>query len=233
MRSQVGFLMAVLLAAPLGAAAQARTFTAGSAERQYLLHVPQGAKPDAPLLIVLHGRGASPDGLFVAWRPLSEKHRFVLVAPKSADVGWRKSRDGVAVFETMLASVRSAIRFDETRIYLFGYSNGAAHALDLAMLWSERVAAVATIAGSLLPSERLEALATRKLPVLLFAAEQDTISPPAEVRQTRQTLHDSGFAVEYRELRGVGHAYGQVADEVHRRAWNFLSRHRLHSQRKK
>src|SRR5688572_16269397 len=149
--------------------------------------------------------GGTPDGLFHSWTPLADKHRFVLVAPKSAGVGFGKRNDGIPVFEALLNDVRATAVFDPERVYLFGYSNGAAHALDIGMLWSDRIAAVVSMAGSLLASERLEARAVRKIPVLLFAAERDIVEPPARVLHTLEALQRTGFPVAYRELSGVGH----------------------------
>lgn len=189
--------------------------------------MPRKAPADAPLLIVLHGMGGTPDGLFAAWKPLADKHRFVLVAPKSALAGFGKRSDGPAVFEALLSDVRASASFDARRVYLFGYSNGAAHALDIAMLAAERFAAVVSMAGSLLPSEKLETRATRKIPVLLFAAEHDPIEPPPKVLYTFEILRRASFPVQYLELPGIGHDYGSLAPALHARAWDFLQQHRL------
>ena len=217
----------MLLLFAIFASAEKRQFSAAGRERYYLLHVPRNLDPQPPLLIVLHGMGGIPDQLFEAWKPLADKHRFLLVAPKSTEIGFGKRSYGVPVFQALLADVFSAATFDPARVYLFGYSNGAAHALDIGMLWSDHVAAIVSMAGSLLPSESLEARATRKIPVLLFAAEQDTIEPPTQVRRTFDALRDRSFPVEYVELRGIGHNYGSVAYDVHVRAWDFLRSHRL------
>lgn len=191
-------------------------------ERSYLLLVPKKLKAPAPLLLLLHGRGGRPDEMMAAWKPLAEREGIVLVAPKSRDVGWRQSQDPPRLFHDLLEDVKTRTGFDDRRIYLFGYSNGAAHALDLAMLDSRTFAAVAAMAGSLDLRQKLLDKAERRVPVFLAVGSQDQVEPPQEVKATRDALQAAGFPVEYQEVGRLGHDYFAVAERVNRMAWEFL-----------
>jgi poly(3-hydroxybutyrate) depolymerase len=75
----------------------------------------------------------------------------VLVAPDSSDSnGWRIPQEGPEFLRDLLDTVTAAHDVvDRRRMYVFGHSAGAIHALDLGALESEYFAAVAAHAGVL------------------------------------------------------------------------------------
>ncbi|TVP46331.1 MAG: hypothetical protein EA350_07405 [Gemmatimonadales bacterium] len=56
-------------------------------------HVPEGAEPDAPVVIVLHGMGRNADGYRDAWVAPSDRHGFVVLVPEFTDEHYPGSRE--------------------------------------------------------------------------------------------------------------------------------------------
>lgn len=98
----------------------------------YAVHLPEGMRPkDAaglPMVLSLHGRG-EPSWLYAdknGWEGLADETReFVVVVPDSPRNVWSAERDA-DVLELIIDEVVAAYGCDRTRVYLTGFSNGAA-----------------------------------------------------------------------------------------------------------
>jgi polyhydroxybutyrate depolymerase len=84
--------------------------------------------------------------------------------------------DDVAYVRAVLDDVLARNPIDAKRIYVAGFSNGAALALRVAVDLSERIAAVAAAAGHLW---RKDVAPVRPVPLLYMIGDQDPIVPPA------------------------------------------------------
>lgn len=110
-------------------------------------YVPASAAPLArgerlPVVVFLHGSGASPE----AWRPLldepAESAGVVVIAPAPADpFGWGIAEDSATVAEAV-DRVAAEVPVDRRRIGLAGHSAGGAYALVLAYGTRDRYSAV-------------------------------------------------------------------------------------------
>ncbi len=124
----------------------------------------------APLLVFLHGLGASGKGAFdvLGLRSLGEKARIFVAAPDgSIDSKGRRfwnahpaccdfDRTGIDDVErlgALIDDVASRHPVDRSRIYLVGFSNGAFMTQRLACRLGDRIAAFASIAGASPPAE--------------------------------------------------------------------------------
>jgi len=56
-------------------------------------HVPEGAEPDAPVVVVLHGMGRNGDGYRDAWVDPANAHGFVVIVPEFTDEHYPGSRE--------------------------------------------------------------------------------------------------------------------------------------------
>lgn len=172
-------------------------------EREYLLHAPAGldrATP-RPLVIMIHGGGATAKiaatttrlsdladraGFFAAYPQAlprkSESPVTFLRNPTFWNVGSgfghaeRLRIDDVAYMRAVLDDVLARYPIDPSRVYIAGFSNGAALALRVAVDVSERIAAVCAIAGHLW---RKDTAPRRAIPLLYMIGDQDPIVPPA------------------------------------------------------
>jgi poly(3-hydroxybutyrate) depolymerase len=207
------------------------TFGSGGRTRTYYLLVPEAAKKaaPAPLLVLLHGSGRDGRSLLEKWEPLAKKEGIILVGPDSLSRdSWGVPDDGPDFLYDLIEMLKVQLDIDPRRVYLFGHSAGAGHALLMALLESEYLAAVAVHAGamnqSMVPAiER----ATRKTPIGIWVGTNDALFPLKVVRATRDALKAQGFAPELTEISGHTHWYYDRAPEINRSAWAFLRQHVL------
>lgn len=130
------------------------------------LRVPQGYDPKvpAPLVMVLHGYGASglAQNIFFNLGSIADKEGFFLVAPEGTVDGsgkqfWnatdnccdfeRKNVDDVAYLTGLVDEIGRYYAIDPKRVFLVGHSNGGAMSFRLGCDASERFAAIVDLAG--------------------------------------------------------------------------------------
>lgn len=212
------------------------TFISGGQTRTYYLLVPAAAKKarPAPLLVLLHGSGRDGRSLLEKWESLAKKEGIVLVGPNAlSPEGWRIPEDGPGFLYDLIEMLALQLDIDSRRVYLFGHSAGAGHALAMAVLESEYLAAVAVHAGAMHESMfPLIEGAARKTPIGMWVGTRDTLFPVAVVRATRNALTAKGFAPELTEISGHTHWYYDRAPQINRDAWAFLRQHLLPAEPK-
>lgn len=106
------------------------------AERDAVLHVPEGVAPrrPAPLVVLFHGGGGSADKIL----PMLERHAqargFLLLAPQSLFPTWDIVIGGHGPdrerLETAMAEVGSRFLLDPTHLAFAGHSDGGSYALS-------------------------------------------------------------------------------------------------------
>ena len=219
---------ALLLSSARAATLAPQTVEIGGTARTYYLYVPPTTRPAAnpPLLVVLHWTSGNGRAALATWTPLADHEGMVLVAPNATTpAGWRIREDGPAFLHGIVEAVAARTPIDPRRVYLFGVSAGAIHALTIGVVESEYFAAVAVHAGSWRDRESFKALnfATRKIPVAITIGDRDELFSMASVQETRAALVAAGHAVTLTVLPGEHHEYADVARRVNRDAWAFLS----------
>jgi len=104
--------------------------------RDGLLHVPVAAalRP-CPLVVLLHGAGASAAETMMLLAEVAEAHGLVLLVPESRASSWDFLRGGfgpdVEYIDRALRHVFARCPIDPARIVLAGFSDGASYALSL------------------------------------------------------------------------------------------------------
>jgi len=159
-----------LVLVSLGAGDHDRSLTVGGgASRTYIVHVPPRVSEGRPLPIVIafHGGGGNAPS-FKAYAGLdaqADREGFVVVYPDgSGRLGRRlltwnagaccgyasaQNVDDVGFSLAVLRDVARNVSIDPTRVYATGHSNGAMLAYRLAIDASDRIAAIAPVAGSM------------------------------------------------------------------------------------
>jgi poly(3-hydroxybutyrate) depolymerase len=219
--------------APLAdAKVQKLTFGSGGTTRIYYLFIPEkaAAGDPAPMLLLLHGSGRDGKSQMDQWVPLAKSEGIVLVAPDASDPrAWRVPQEGPDFFHDLVELVRvSNDVVDERRVYVFGHSAGAIHALDLGLLESQYFAAVAAHAGVVSPEVApFMEQAPRKIPIGIWVGTSDPLFPVADVRQTRDALNARGFNAQLTEIKNHTHDYYSRAGEINKQVWAFLKDQKL------
>jgi len=211
----------------LGTAPGNVTFRSGGHERYYYLLVPASvsASIPAPVLLLLHGSYSTPLDILPAWIDLAEREGVILAAPKSmVEYGWRIHGDGPELMRDVIDDVAAKHPIDRRRLYIFGHSAGAVHALTLGLLESRYFAAVAIHAGVWIDhsSFNVIAVARRKIPLWIAIGDRDEQFPLPSVRATEAALRGAGLPVIVTIMKGHRHSYDDVAPHVNRDAWAFL-----------
>lgn len=168
----------------------------GGRTRRYVLHTPPGDPPATPrpLVLMLDGRGGTPWTAMksTGWSAHADQHGFLVAYPEAIRLNpagpqhfldnpqlWRLERapvDDPGFLAAVLDDLPRHCAVDARRVYVTGFSNGAAMALHFAAAHPERVAAIGPVAGY---GSRDEAPLARPVPACFLFGGVDPLSPPA------------------------------------------------------
>lgn len=136
--------------------------TVGARPRSFVVHVPTGYTPGRalPTVVLLHGglgTGAQLEGSALM-SPIADREGFVAVYPDGISRSWNAGRccgppaeqniDDVGFIAALLDHLQTQLCLDLRRVYATGMSNGAMMSHRLACELSERLTAVAPVAGT-------------------------------------------------------------------------------------
>ena len=209
-------LLAMLLAADdvaLGPGNHSRTIRVGDLDRTYLLHLPPQAGSDVPMPVVLafHGGGANAANMaiFSGLDDKADEAGFIVVYPEGTGRLPRMLTfnagnccghaaageiDDVAFTRALLDDLARVANVDPRRVFATGMSNGAMMAYRLASELSDRIAAIAPVAG---PMGTDACQPGRPVPVIHFHGDADEFAPFAGGR---------GRGVSGTDFRSVAHS---------------------------
>ena len=190
-RGMLFVLMLLLLtqirpaAAALGSLASAQINFGGEA-RTFRTYIPAGlpGKAVAPLLFVLHGSAGSGEDMIAitqhGFERIADKEKFVVVYPDALERRWNE-QDGTADDAGFLLAIVDKLAaeslIDKNRIFIAGISNGGMMAQRLACEHANRIAGIATVAGTLPEKLAKVCKPARPVPVLLIHGTADPIVP--------------------------------------------------------
>lgn len=161
----------------------ARSINMGEQERSFLVHVPKSydSKKPSPVVLALHG--ALMNGPMMVWfaglNKKADQENFIVVYPSGLGMVWNAGNmgsktDDVAFISKLLDDLETVVSVDKKRVYACGMSNGAMMCYRLAAELSDRIAAIAPVAGRNLVNEIKP---KRPVPVLHFHGTKDTLVP--------------------------------------------------------
>lgn len=200
-------------------------------KRDYYLFLPEklsAAKP-LPLIVLLHGSGRNGLSLVEKWKDLAAKEEIILAGPDSSDNrGWATPEDGPVFLYDLVEALKAKYPVNPRRVYLFGHSAGAGHALYMSFFESQYFAASAIHAGAL-PEQDYSYIdrARRKIPFAIWVGTTDPLFPLAIVRGTRDAMNARGFTVQLTEIPNHDHWYYDLAPKINKEVWEFLKKHEL------
>jgi polyhydroxybutyrate depolymerase len=177
---------------PLGPGDHTRTLMMGEQKREYLVHIPKGYDPKklAPVVLALHGalmNGPMMVG-FSGLNKTSDDAGFVLVYPSGTGAGpfltWnaggfggktsKGKADDVAFIGKLLDDLATVVKVDDKRVFACGISNGAMMCYRLAAELSDRIAAIAPVAGTIAIDESKP---KRPVSIIHFHGTKDNLVP--------------------------------------------------------
>ena len=180
----------------------------------YRYTMPDGPGPYATA-VLLHGRLGNEDVMWLFRRVVPRP--WLIVAPRAIlpegtrGFSWHAQPHGqwpaLAAFDAavdalsrFLRALPSLYNADADRLYLIGFSQGAAVAFAAALREPTLARGIAGLVG-FVPRVAPEAVVGRLsgLPVFMAAGEQDPTVPPDESRRAAAVLRAAGADLDYRE----------------------------------
>ena len=156
----------LLICLPLFMVAQqtiSGSITHGGLQRDYILYVPASYSAGTVAPLVFNFHGYSSDAFQQMWygdfRAIADTAGFLLVHPEGTldnsgtthwNVGWGGSTvDDIGFTAALIDSLSANYSIDQNRIYSTGMSNGGYMSYKLACGLSNRIAAIASVTGSM------------------------------------------------------------------------------------
>ena len=142
------------------------TITHDALQREYILYVPASytGSNAVPLVFNFHGytSNATEQMWYGDFRPIADTANFIIVHPNGMldatgtthfNVGWGGSTiDDVGFTSALLDSISADYNINADRVYSTGMSNGGFMSYQLACQLSDKIAAIASVTGSMSPA---------------------------------------------------------------------------------
>ncbi len=177
-------------------------------------------------VVMVHGRGASPESILTLAPPL-DRPELAYLAPGAVGGAWYPNgfmspipsnepgiTSGMQAIADVLAQVQAA-GIPPERTVLLGFSQGACLSLEYVARNARRYGGVATLSGGLIGPEgtpRDYAGSLDGTPVFLGCSDVDFHIPAARVEQSAQVIAQLGGDVTLRLYPGMGHTVND--DEI-------------------
>jgi polyhydroxybutyrate depolymerase len=160
--------------------------------RQYILYVPPSynSSKQMPLIFVFHGYSGTPEFMlsYTDMADLADTYDFIVAVPKGTGswnaLSWNAGSccgyassynvDDVTFVSDMIDMISSGYCIDPARIFATGFSNGGMMSYRLACELSDRIAAVAPVAGDI---RLAECNPPRPVPGIAFHGTADAVIP--------------------------------------------------------
>ncbi|GAB0107404.1 PHB depolymerase family esterase [Nocardia sp. JMUB6875] len=167
------------------------TLEFGGLQRQYIIHYPAD-RPSGklPAVLAFHGGGGSARNMASAFGfdQLSDANGFIAVYPDGYERSWNDGRgddtnagaagiDDVGFVAAVIDRIIANDGVDPARVYATGMSNGGMFTEHLGCHLSNKLAAIAPVAGPLPQTDQSACTPSHPLPVLEIHGTADPIVP--------------------------------------------------------
>lgn len=166
------------------------SFVHGGLTRTYRIYVPAVYNASVPVPLVLNLHGYSSNNMqqeaYGDFRPIADTANFIIVHPNgtldgSGNLYWNSFGwslvDDVGFLSALIDTVIAAYNIDENSIYSTGMSNGGFMSYDLACSLSNRIAAIASVTGSMTPAHKNSCSPSHPVPVMQIHGTTDGTVP--------------------------------------------------------
>ncbi|WP_219843830.1 alpha/beta hydrolase family esterase [Aureicoccus marinus] len=150
--------------------------------REYIVYVPENYSPTTPLPVLLSFHGLSSNMEFnygyTKFNEIAEEENFIVVHPNGIDNKWvvyGSNNPDIDFTEALLTDLQKEYNIDTNRIYSTGMSDGGFFSFSLACGLSERIAAVASVTGSMYQPSINNCSPSRPISILQIHGTEDPI----------------------------------------------------------
>ena len=162
-------------------------FLCGGYQRTYTVYVPSTWSPGGqyPLLIALHGLTQTGNEmmLFSGFNTIAEDNRFLVVYPDGVLTSWNvgfpggSTADDVGFLSALIDTLNTRYSVDLTRVYATGFSNGGFMCYRLGCELGNRIAAIASVSGTMTDGSLAACQPQRLIPVMHIHGTNDYVVP--------------------------------------------------------
>ena len=193
MKRKLTFLTGFLLLLLAETSAQQNingSFIHGGLLRTYRVYIPASASATvpAPLVINLHGYGSNniEQELYTNFKPIADTAGFILVHPNgtpdfSNTMHWNafgtSNVDDVGFLSALTDTLSTFLNINQSRVYVTGMSNGGFMSFQLACQLGGRIAAVASVTGTMTNTNLATCQPPRPIPVMQIHGTADATVP--------------------------------------------------------
>lgn len=166
--------------------AQTDSFVYDGLMRSYHVHTPPGFSDSdtLPLVFNLHGllMNATSQEAYSEFSPIADRERFIVVYGNGIGNSWNAFNipyhggvDDVGFLSALIDTMHKYYHINLNRVYSTGMSNGGFMSYRLACELSERIAAIASVTGSMTDSMMYYCNPSRPVPVMRIHGTNDLI----------------------------------------------------------
>jgi len=188
-------LLLILLCLPLMTLAQqtlTESITHDNLQRDYIIHIPSSYNMNTsiPLVFCFHGYTSSANTImnYTNFNYISDTAGFIVVYPQGTLLqgsthwnvgGWTlgSTTNDVGFISNLLDSISYEYNIDASRVYSTGMSNGGYMSFLLACQLSNKIAAIASVTGSMTPQTYNSCNPQHPTPVLQIHGTNDQVVP--------------------------------------------------------
>lgn len=165
----------------------------GNSERLFSIFVPPNLPKEEkiPFVFVFHGGGGDGESIknLTKFNRLAEKEKFIVAYPEAIGNNWNDGRenetsqsyleniDDVAFVEALIDLCIKDYGIDEKRIFATGLSNGACFSYYLAANLSEKIAAIAPVAGGIADPFYQQIKLVEPISIFIIQGTSDPFAP--------------------------------------------------------
>jgi|APTNR8051073442_1049403.scaffolds.fasta_scaffold15968_2 polyhydroxybutyrate depolymerase len=162
----------------------AGSFMFEGANRNYLTYIPatlpQGHP--APVVLILHGFTQTAQGImnYSGFNTIAASEGFIAVYPNGVNLSWNvgfsaSGANDVGFLSALIDTLKTKYPIDLNRVYACGMSNGGFMSYRLACELSDRIAAIASVTGSMTTETFENCHPERPVPVMEIHGTSDLI----------------------------------------------------------
>ena len=166
------------------------TFLHNDIEREYLLYIPEGIGPSAPLVLVMHGYSGTAQGInsYSGMNQIADEHGFAVCYPNGLidqsgnrfwNVGYdfhqNQTIDDVGFLTSLAMYLQDEYDLSHENTFAAGMSNGAEMSYKLACEAGNYFKAIAPVAGTMF-GESWSSCNTEPIPVLEIHGTDDSVT---------------------------------------------------------